>query len=123
MGLVLVLLFFSVPILEIVVLAAAAEHIGWWATAALVLATALLGARLVSAQGRGVLAAARREIEMGAVPGAQLAHGAMIIVAGALLLTPGFITDGIGFALLVPGLREVLRLWAKRRFGSGVIDL
>jgi UPF0716 protein FxsA len=52
----------------------------------------------------------------GTVPTRSLAHAAMILVAGALLLTPGFLTDAVGFALLVPRVREALRTWVVRRY-------
>ena len=57
----------------------------------------------------------------GSFPGRELAHGAMILVAGALLLTPGFLTDAVGFSLLVPTIREGLRRFLARRFSDGVI--
>ena len=59
------------------------------------------------------------EFASGQFPGKSLAHGAMILVAGALLITPGFLTDIIGFLLLVPAVRETLRRWAVRRYTPG----
>jgi UPF0716 protein FxsA len=122
-GCLLTLLFFTVPVVEVILLVQVGQRIGWPVTAVLVVATAVIGARLVTYQGRGVLHSARSDLGMGVVPGRQIAHGAMIVAAGALLLTPGFLTDVIGFLLLVPGVRETVRLWAQRRFGGGAIDL
>ena len=85
-----------------------------------VLLTAVIGARLVSLQGRGVLQQIRGEFVAGQFPAKTLAHGAMIVVAGALLLTPGFLTDVIGFSLLSPPVREVLRKWGVRRWSNRV---
>ena len=76
---------------------------------------------LVSRQGRGAVAAVQAEFYQGRLPAAELAHAAMILVAGALLLTPGFITDIVGFSLLVPPVREAIRRWAIRRARPDVI--
>ncbi len=117
----LFLLFVVTPIAEIGLFIVVGGRIGILATLGVVIVTAIIGASLVSRQGRGELARARRTLMEGSFPGRELAHGAMILVAGALLLTPGFLTDGIGFALLVPGVRESLRKFLAKRFGDGVI--
>ena len=115
--------FVVTPIIEITLFVVVGNRIGVWPTILIVIVTALVGASLVSRQGRGTIAAARLELSGGTFPATQLAHGAMILVAGALLLTPGFLTDLIGFALLVPGIRESLRKWAVRRYGQGPITI
>ncbi len=115
--------FVATPITEIALFVVVGDRIGIGPTLAIVVITAIVGASLVSRQGRGAVAAARQELARGAFPGRQLAHGAMILFAGALLLTPGFLTDAVGFALLVPGIREVLRRWAVRRYGEGPITI
>lgn len=117
----LFLLFIVTPIVEIGLFIVVGGRIGILATLAVVIVTAIIGASLVSRQGRGELARARRTIMSGSFPGRELAHGAMILVAGALLLTPGFLTDAIGFSLLVPAIRETVRRAFARRFGDGVI--
>lgn len=117
----LFLLFVVTPIAEIGLFIVVGGRIGILPTLIVVFVTAIIGASLVSRQGRGELARARRTIMEGSFPGRELAHGAMILVAGALLLTPGFLTDGIGFALLVPTVRERLRRFLAKRFGDGVI--
>ena len=98
-------------------------RIGIWPTMGIVLLTAVIGARLVSVQGRGVLAQLRNEFTAGQFPAKTLAHGAMILVAGVLLLTPGFLTDLIGFSLLSPQIREALRKWGVRRWSNRVTVL
>ena len=78
--------------------------------------TAFIGAALVTRQGRATLHKAREDLAAGVAPARHLADGVMILVAGALLLTPGFLTDAIGFLLLVPAIRGVVRRWGMRRF-------
>ena len=77
----------------------------------------------MSQQGRGILAQIQAEFASGQFPAKTLAHGAMVLVAGALLLTPGFLTDVIGFSLLSPQIREVLRRWGVRRWSNRVTIL
>jgi UPF0716 protein FxsA len=116
---ILLALFVVVPILEIALFVVVGDRIGLPATLALVVVTAVVGASLVNRQGRGTMAAVHQETLAGRFPARELAHGGMILVAGALLITPGFLTDGVGFSLLVPQVREALRRWGSRRFGTG----
>jgi UPF0716 protein FxsA len=119
MGL-LFLLFIAVPVIEIALFIVIGEQIGLGAILVIVLLTGLLGAFLVSRQGRGVLRQMGDEVRLGQSPAPQIAHGAMILVGGALLLTPGFLTDVVGFALMVPAVRERLRRFVVRRFRSRI---
>ena len=98
-------LFLLVPVAEVVLFIVVGSRIGVPLTAALVVLTALIGAGLVTRQGRATLEEARNELAAGTVPARQLAHGVMILIAGALLLTPGFLTDAVGFGLLIPAVR------------------
>ena len=107
--------FLAVPVLEIVLFYLVGQWIGLWPTLAMIVATAVLGSMLVSRQGRETWIRLRVQIANGESPSQTLVHGAMILVAGALLLTPGFLTDAIGFTLLVPAARETLRAWFVRR--------
>lgn len=102
--------FIGIPILEILVLAAISDRIGVLWTVLLVVVTGIIGAKLVVSQGRLVWASFRHRLTMGEIPDREVAHGAMLIFAGAVLLTPGILTDLVGFALLVPSIRELLRL-------------
>ncbi|MDJ0962100.1 MAG: FxsA family protein [Acidimicrobiia bacterium] len=113
--------FVVIPLLEIALFVAASNRIGVWTTLFIVVVTAFVGASLVSRQGRGAVAAVQREFLEGRFPAKELAHGAMILVSGALLVTPGFLTDAIGFSLLVPAVREVIRRWGVRRYRPNVI--
>ena len=101
--------FLVVPIVEIALLVVFSNAVGIWWTIALVVTTAFLGSWLVSRQGRETFVAVRREFSQGVFPATSLAHGAMILLAGAFLLTPGLLTDATGFLLLVPAVRETIR--------------
>ena len=107
--------FLVVPIAEIALFYLIGSSIGVWPTLGIVVVTALLGSYFVSKQGKFVWGSIRTEIAQGEVPTASVVHGAMILVAGALLLTPGFLTDFVGFSLLIPGVRETIRQWYIRR--------
>ena len=85
------------------------------------LATAAAGAFLVRMQGLAVWMRVRSDLEAGLVPGRQLVHGAMVLVGGALLLTPGFLTDAVGFLLMIPFVREGLRRLGNRFWQRRVI--
>jgi UPF0716 protein FxsA len=122
-GTILFFAFLIVPPVEIGLFVVVGSRIGIWPTMAIVLLTAVLGANLVSRQGRGVLGQMRTEFASGQFPARTLAHGAMILIAGALLLTPGFLTDAIGFSLLSAQVREVIRKWGVRRWSGRVTVL
>ena len=97
--------FLMVPIIEIALFIQVGGVIGLWPTLAIVVLTAFLGTWLVRTQGRMALGQLQASFSELNDPTEPLAHGAMILVAGALLLTPGFFTDAIGFLLLVPAFR------------------
>ena len=100
--------FVAVPIVEIALFIKVGGWIGLWPTLAIVVATALAGTALMRAQGLAVLAELRARLDRGGDPTGPIAHGALILISGALLLTPGFFTDAIGFALLLPPVRTGL---------------
>ena len=122
---ILVVAFVAVPLLEIWLFLTVGSRIGLGSTLLLVLITALVGAFLVRGQGISVARRAASAVRAGRFPGVELAHGAMVLFGGALLLTPGFATDAVGLALMVPGVRERLRRFGARRMRSrnGVIDI
>ncbi len=109
MGLVLFLLFLLVPLIEIGVFIEVGGLIGLLPTLGLILLTAVLGTWQLRAQGLSTLARARQQMEQGQLPAQELYNGFCLIIAGALLLTPGFVTDAVGFALFVPAFRRLLR--------------
>ena len=103
---ILPIILIVVPVLEIAVFILVGGQIGLGWTLLLVLATAVLGASLLRRQGFAVLEQIREDVNAGIVPAAAMAHGVLIIVAGVLLLTPGFVTDALGFTLFVPQIRD-----------------
>jgi UPF0716 protein FxsA len=108
MGLILFALFLGIPLAEIALFVVIGGRIGVFATIAIVIATAIAGAWLVRRQGLETLNRARADIERNVVPTGAMSEGLAILVAGAFLLTPGFLTDTIGFALLIPPVRRSL---------------
>ncbi len=99
------LLLVAVPILEIALFIEIGGWLGLWPTIAVVILTAAIGTALLRVQGLAALGELQRRLGAGEDPSTTLALGAMILVAGVLLLTPGFFTDGVGFALLTPPVR------------------
>ncbi|MDH3606233.1 MAG: FxsA family protein [Acidimicrobiia bacterium] len=114
----LLLAFIGIPIAEIALFLYVGERIGLVATLVIIVATAVVGSALVARQGSGALNQVQSAFSEARFPGRELAHGAMIVVAGAFLVTPGFLTDGLGFLLLVPPIREVARGWFVKRFSG-----
>jgi UPF0716 protein FxsA len=114
---ILFLLFIVVPIIEMWLLITVGQHIGALATIGLVLLTAFIGISLLRYQGAMTLLKARMKMNAGEIPAREMADGLFFAVGGALLLTPGFVTDIIGFACLTPGIRTVLiAFFAKHLF-------
>ena len=111
----LFLAFLLVPIIEIALFIQVGSLIGLWPTLAIVVLTAVLGTVLVRTQGRMALGQLQKSFAELDDPTEPLAHGAMILFSGALLLTPGFFTDAVGFLLLVPGVRSSIFDAIRRR--------
>lgn len=111
----LFLLFLLVPVIEIALFIKVGGLIGLAWTLLIVILTAILGAILVRSQGVAVLASIRSSFQDFRDPTEPLVHGAMILFSGALLLTPGFFTDAVGFVLLVPGVRNWVFRYLKAR--------
>lgn len=106
---VLVLLFLVVPLAELYVIIQVGQAFGALNTIALLILISAAGAWLVKREGMSVWRRFQRQIESGAVPGKEIADGVMILFAGALLMSPGFLTDVVGIALLLPPVRAVVR--------------
>ncbi len=107
-GLIILFALIGVPILEIYVFVAVGSEIGALATIALTLLTAVAGTIMLRVQGFSLLMRIRAEIDAGRVPGDDLVHGALIVVAAILLLVPGFVTDAIGLILFIPPVRSAI---------------
>lgn len=108
------LLFVSMPIIEIAVMLKVGDAIGWLPTLAVVIFTAFLGTYLLRQQGMATLNKARQRLDAGEMPAQQLLEGMLLLVGGVLLLTPGFVTDAFGFVCLVP----LTRHWIARKIAS-----
>jgi len=117
--LLLVFLFVMVPIAEISLLIRVGGAIGPLNTIAFVIFTAVLGAYLVRQQGFATLAKLQEETNAGRMPAMQIAEGVALLFAGAVLLTPGFITDALGFSLLIPPVRQAIIAWAIKHVVKG----
>ena len=105
----LAVVFLVVPLVELAVILQVGHAIGALETVALLLAVSVVGGWLVKREGVGVLRRISAAVQGGKVPGRELADGALIILAGALLITPGFLSDVLGILLLLPPVRAVLR--------------
>lgn len=117
-GLVLLLVFVAAPLVELYLLIEVGSVIGALPTIALSVLTALLGGALVRLQGFRVLFRAQASLEKREVPAFELLEGALLLLVGLALLLPGFVTDAIGFLLLIPPLRRRLILrWLATRGG------
>ena len=116
----LLLLFILVPAIELALLLEVGSRLGTLPTLGLIAATGVVGASLARRQGLAVLGRAQDQMARGELPAGSLADGVMILVAGALLITPGILTDAFGFLLLVPVFREVVRNVAMTRLRKAI---
>ena len=110
---------FGFVLLEVLVLAKVAGLIGWPITIVATVATALLGSYLFRSQGLETWVRLNQKMQQGEMPGQELVEGIMLLLGGALLITPGFITDAVGFALLLPTSR---RLMARKVIDKGTLQ-
>jgi UPF0716 protein FxsA len=119
----LFLIFAIVPVIELSVLIYVGSYIGTLNTIAIILLTAVVGAYMVRTEGIGVLYRIQRDLNEAAFPAEELINGAMILVAGALLLTPGFFTDLVGFMMVFPATRELIKPPLKKYLGKRISDV
>lgn len=118
--LLLAILFFAVPIAELAVLISVGQQIGIADTILLMIGVSVVGAFMARRQGLGVLREVQRRTARGEVPGKELTDGLLVFAAAVLLLTPGFVTDGVALLLLVPPVRAGIRAVVRRRFEKRV---
>ncbi|TPH15095.1 FxsA family protein [Litorilituus lipolyticus] len=104
----LFVLFIVVPIIEITVIMQVGEILGVWPTVAIVILSAWLGAKYVRQQGIATLQSVQGKMAQGEMPSNEIVTGLMLLVAGVLLVTPGFVTDIFGLSLLIPGVRSAI---------------
>lgn len=124
---ILAVLMIAIPIIEIWGLLKVGQILGVWETVGLVLLTGIVGAYLAKREGAQTYKLVRMQLNQGQLPGQALLDGICILVGGTLLLTPGFFTDAIGFLLLIPYTRGIVKAWLMRYFkkmienGSAII--
>ncbi|RAU19709.1 biotin--acetyl-CoA-carboxylase ligase [Nitrincola tibetensis] len=110
------LLFIIIPIIEITLLINVGQMIGIFYTIGLVLLSAFIGVNMLRIQSLSTLMKAQERMNQGEIPGKEMAEGVVLAVGGALLVTPGFVTDVIGFCCLIPWSRAVIVRFLSQRF-------
>ena len=116
----LLLALLCVPLLELYVIIQVADGMGTGETILLLIAVSVVGAWMVRRSGLGVLNQIQARLNRGELPAGELVDGLLILIAGALMLTPGFLTDGVGLLLLFPPTRLVVRSLLVRRFAKKI---
>jgi UPF0716 protein FxsA len=116
----LIALFIGLPIVELALLFELHGLVGFGPTVLIVLVTGVAGAALVRRQGLAILMQIQHEMSVGNIPAPQMMDGVMVLIAGALLVTPGLITDITGFLLLIPYTRQYIRSWLKQKLEDKV---
>jgi UPF0716 protein FxsA len=123
----LLAVFIFVPLMEIYLLIEAGRLIGVWPTICLILLTGIAGAWLARSQGVDILRRIQEETARGHMPAVNLIDGALVLIGGLLLLTPGFFTDLLGFSFLIPqtrGLwRQAIRVWLEKQVRQGTVTI
>jgi UPF0716 protein FxsA len=117
----LVILFVIVPIAELALIIQVGQAIGVWWTIALLIADSVLGSMLMRSQGRAAWRRFNQATAAGRVPAREVLDGVLVIFGGALLLTPGFISDILGLLLLLPPTRAIARGVLVRRFAHRMV--
>lgn len=117
---IILLLFLVVPIIEIYLVIQVGSSIGVPNTIAVLVAVSIAGAWLLRHQGLSVLSRIQKKLALGEMPGKELVDGLLIAFAGALMLTPGFMTDAFGLLLMLPPTRAIVRTVLMRRFGARI---
>jgi UPF0716 protein FxsA len=117
----LLLLFILVPMAELALLLVIADYTDWLFTLGLIIFTGVVGAWLARREGTQCLSRIQAELSQGQLPGDSLVDGLMILVAGAVLITPGVLTDILGFSLLVPPIRARLKQLVIARFKHRIV--
>ena len=117
----LLILFIAMPIIEIGMFIRVGGWLGMWPTLLIVVVTALLGTWMLRQQGAATMMQAQQRLQAGELPAQQIVEGVLLLVGGVLLLTPGFVTDGIGFACLIPWSRRGIAKMILARSNGGAV--
>jgi UPF0716 protein FxsA len=120
MGRLLLLIFVVVPAVELILLVEIGQRVGMIATLGLIVGTGVVGASLARQQGVSTFARLRQDLGEGRSPAVPIIDGVLILVAAAFLVTPGVLTDVVGFLLLIPMSRRLIRRNLKRRFERAI---
>ena len=115
-------LFTLVPLLELYLLIRLGAYVGAVDTIAIVIGTGVAGGLLAKSQGLAVLDRMRAELNQGRLPAESLFDGLLILIAGAMLVTPGLLTDGLGLLLLIPWSRQGIKSWLKRKMQEKISE-
>lgn len=118
---VLLLLFIAVPIIELAAILQVGDWIGFWPTIGLLIADSILGSLLMRSQGRAAWRRFNDAMAAGRPPAREVLDGVLVIFGGALLLTPGFVTDIVGILFLLPPTRAIVRRLLVRRFAARMV--
>ena len=116
----LFILFTFVPIIELAILIEIGSRVGTFHTIMLIITTGIVGALLAQSQGLAVIRKIQEELSFGRPPAGELVDGLFVLVGGLLLVTPGIITDIVGFALLLPITRNIIKQWLIRKIQSNI---
>ncbi|MDH3325345.1 MAG: FxsA family protein [Gammaproteobacteria bacterium] len=109
---ILIVLFIAIPVIEIYLLIKVGSVIGAIPTILIIIGTAVLGAAMLRAQGISTFQRVQNTMQRGEIPALEMMEGLILLISGALLLTPGFFTDAIGFVALIPFARRAFIVWA-----------
>ncbi len=120
---ILFFMFLVIPLIEVAILIQIGKIVGAAYTIMLVIGTAALGAALLREQGLSTIAKVQMSMDQGSLPATELIEGLMLLVAGVLLLTPGFFTDVFGFLVLIPALRHRIAQTFLTNFIQSQIDI
>lgn len=112
----LLLLFIGIPLIEVLILIELGSRFGFWPTIFLVIGTGILGAYLAKLYGLTIWYKIQKDLQAGAMPADKLTDGLLVLIGGIVLLTPGLLTDILGFSLLIPYTRSFFKQFAKSQF-------
>jgi UPF0716 protein FxsA len=118
----LFLAFTLIPVLEIYLLIKIGYYLGAFNTVIVVIVTALLGASLARHEGIRTMMRVRESMSRGELPAEEMLDAVLIFIAGIVLLTPGFITDLAGIAILMPNVRSILKRWMRTKFDQWISE-
>ncbi len=116
----LLLLFIAIPVVELFLLIEIGQRVGTLTTVGIIMATGIVGASLARQQGMNTLARLRADLAANRLPTDPIVDGVLILVAAAVLITPGLLTDLAGFLCLVPAFRRLVKRYLKRTFVRAV---